>query len=83
MATTTFPPAVQDAVHFLRDLDLRASLDARYYLPATIVQNWRVVGTTAVMVGLCLCPLLLGSAEETMPGKADDDDDDDDDGEDS
>lgn len=80
---TTFPPAVQDAVHFLRDLDLRASLDARYYLPATIVQNWRVVGTTAVMVGLCLCPLLLGSAceEDTIPGKADDDYDDD--GEDS
>lgn len=48
--STTIPPAVEDALRFLRA-----------YVPDTIVDNWRVVGTTVVMVGLCLCPI-IGSA---------------------
>lgn len=49
---STIPPAVEDAFHLLRA-----------YVPDTIVDNWRVVGTTAVMIGLCLCPI-IGSAWE-------------------
>lgn len=54
----TPPPAVEDALYFLRA-----------YVPNTIVDNWRVVGTTAVMIGLCLCPI-IGSAWEANGEKA-------------
>lgn len=64
---SNIPPAVEDAVHFLRT-----------YIPDPIVDNWRVVGTTAVMVGLCLCPL-IGSAWEGKAKGSDSDNDDDDD----
>lgn len=30
----------------------------RTYIPDTIVDNWRIVGTTTILVGLCLCPLV-------------------------
>lgn len=73
---STLPPAVEDALHFLRA-----------YVPNTIVDNWRVVGTTAVMIGLCLCPI-IGSAweangkaaldEDTHAASFSEDDDDDD-----
>lgn len=35
----------------------------KIYIPDTIVDNWRVVGTTAVMVGLCLCPIIASAWE--------------------
>lgn len=50
IATITSPAVLEDAVRFLRT-----------YVPDTVLDNWRVVGTTAVMIGLCLCPI-IGSA---------------------
>lgn len=31
------------------------------YVPHTILDNWRVVGTTTVMVCLCLCPIIASA----------------------
>lgn len=45
------------------------------YVPDSIVDNWRVVGTTAVMIGLCLCPI-IGSAWEGGKTVTESDDDD-------
>lgn len=48
----------------------RALSLARAYIPETILDNWRVVGTTGIMVGLCLCPL-IASAWESESKSAD------------
>lgn len=33
------------------------------YIPKSILENWRMIGTTGVMVGLCLCPLVAWACE--------------------
>lgn len=36
---------------------------AKQYVPDSILDNWRVVGTTGIMVGLCLCPIIASKWE--------------------
>lgn len=57
---SSIPPANP---HLERALSL-----ARAYLPATVLDNWRVVGTTGIMVGLCLCPLIASAWERDESG---------------
>lgn len=40
-----------------------AMLLVQTYVPDTIRDNWRVLGTTAIMVGLALCPLVAWARE--------------------
>lgn len=33
------------------------------YVPETIQENWRLVGITTIMAGLCLCPVVAWAWE--------------------
>lgn len=52
MTTNATSPHVEQAI-----------LLVRTYVPSIIVENWRIVGTTAIMVGLCLCPIVASAWE--------------------
>lgn len=57
----------------------RAMSLAKLYIPESILDNWRVVGTTGIMVGLCLCPVIAsawesGAGEEEGEGDEEHDD---------
>lgn len=41
----------------------RAISLAKLYIPESILDNWRIVGTTGIMVGLCLCPIIASAWE--------------------
>lgn len=64
----------------------RAVSLARLYIPDPILDNWRVVGTAGIMVGLCLCPIIASAWEsgdgEGDGGEGEDEDEDEGEGED-